>query len=330
MPTVSVVVPTFNRVGSLRRTLQGLAGQVGFDGAPLDGFEVVVVSDGSTDGTAAYLRSAEVPLPVVAIDQPNAGPAAARNRAIEAATGDLLLFIDDDVWPTEQLIAEHLRRHDHPDDDLVVMGPMLTPPDHPMSRWVSWEQAMLVKQYDSMANGEWAPTARQFFTGNASVARRHVLAAGCFDPAFRRAEDVELAYRLADRGLGFAFDPEAVVLHYAERSFAAWLGAAEAYGRNDVVFDRDHGQRWLIDTVSEEFQSRHILVRAATRLCLPRPRLAAAVLAGGGFVARRAPRRLARPILSVVYNLAYYRGMAAELGGAPALLRRFDQARRAQ
>ena len=59
---------------------------------------------------------------------------------------------------------------------------------------------MLAKQYEAMDRGVYGATARQFYTGNASVARRHVIAAGGFDTSFRRAEDVELAYRLADRG----------------------------------------------------------------------------------------------------------------------------------
>jgi GT2 family glycosyltransferase len=95
---------------------------------------------------------------------------------------------------------------------------------------------MLVKQYDAMERGDWAATARQFYTANASLARRHVLDAGGFDERFRRAEDVELAYRLADRGLRFVFARDAVVVHHPDRSFRAWLDIAGAYGRNDVVF----------------------------------------------------------------------------------------------
>ncbi len=114
---------------------------------------------------------------------------------------------------------------------------------------------------------------RQFYTGNASVARRHVIAAGGFDTAFRRAEDVELAYRLADRGLRFSFDHDAVVLHYADRSFDAWRRMATDYGRNDVIFARDMGRTWLLDSIAREFGDRNTLIRGLTRTCLPRPAL---------------------------------------------------------
>src|SRR5688572_17288778 len=79
-PTVSVVVPTFNRRNQLHRTLLGLAEQQ----LPGNCFETIVISDGSTDGTMEYLRGGTTPVPVVAIEQHNAGPAAARNRGVRA------------------------------------------------------------------------------------------------------------------------------------------------------------------------------------------------------------------------------------------------------
>ncbi len=60
---------------------------------------------------------------------------------------------------------------------------------------------MLAKQYTAMLRGDWEATARQFYTGNASLRREPLLAVGGFDTAFRRAEDVEMAYRLDDRGI---------------------------------------------------------------------------------------------------------------------------------
>ena len=270
MPAISVVIPTYNRVEQLRGALVGLAGQTGLAEPP----EVVVVSDGSSDGTDEFLRSPQCPLPVVAVRQDNAGPAAARNRGIQEATGELVVFIDDDVVPAPDLLAAHLRHHEASgNDDTVVIGPMITPADEVLSPWVRWEQDMLYKQYAAMERGDWEATARQFYTANASIARRHLVDAGGFDEAFRRAEDVELAYRLADRGLHFTFAKDAIVDHHAERSFASWLDIARTYGRNDVIFGRDLDQRWLLDSIATEFHGRHRLVRALTRTCATRPRL---------------------------------------------------------
>ena len=146
MPHISVVIPTHNRIERLKRVLAALECQ---DYA-LSDFEVIVVSDGSSDSTDEYLRTLTTPLQLHTVVQPNQGVAVARNNGVRHATGDLVLFIDDDVVPSPQLIVEHIRLHTAHADDVIVLGPMLTPADFPMSRWVRWEQAMLTKQYDAM------------------------------------------------------------------------------------------------------------------------------------------------------------------------------------
>ncbi len=164
-PDVSVVIPTFNRRAQLERTLVGLAAQTDLEHE----VEVIVVSDGSTDGTDDWLRSGAAPLPVSACYQPNSGPAAARNHGVSAARGSLVLFLDDDVVPAPDLVSTHVHHHRSLDDDLVVVGPMRTPEDLPLSPWVKWEQRMLYKQYDAMLRGDWEATPRQFYTANASA-----------------------------------------------------------------------------------------------------------------------------------------------------------------
>jgi GT2 family glycosyltransferase len=320
-PLVSVVIPTYNRVERLGRVLGALAGQ----SLPPDQFEVVVVSDGSTDGTDEYLNSRRAPLATVAVFQPNAGPAAARNHGVEMARAQLVLFVDDDVVAAPDLIEQHVRSHKRDEAGLVVIGPMLSPPDFTLSAWIRWEQAMLYKQYEAMERGDWEPTFRQFYTGNASLARATLLDAGGFDTRFRRAEDVELSYRLDEAGCRFEFNPRAVGWHYAERTFSSWLRNAHDYGVNEVVFARDHGRAGLLETVRDEFATRQALIRWASRIAVARPRLGAAMAAvlnaGAKAGARLGADRVTRALLSATYNVAYYRGVADELGGAEAFER---------
>src|SRR5262249_4857504 len=136
--------------------------------------------------------------------QQNAGPARARNRGVQEAVGEIVLFLDDDVWPDPCLIAEHLRCHTEDREPSVVMGPLASLP-HYEQPWVAWEQAKLEAQYRAMLEGVYAPTFRQFWTGNASVGRAHLLAEGGFNHEFPRGEDVELGVRLHKRGLQFRF-----------------------------------------------------------------------------------------------------------------------------
>ena len=310
---LSVVLPTYNRLGQLKDVLAGLETQT----VSLDTFEVVVVSDGSSDGTNDYLTTVETPLQLNPILQQNQGVAVARNRGIREARAEIILFVDDDVVPTPALIEEHLSKHVN--DYTVVLGPMLTPPDFKMKPWVAWEQAMLMKQYDDMLEGKWAPTARQFYTGNTSIYRKHLVKAGGFDPAFRRAEDVELAYRLSEMGLEFVFNYDAVGYHYADRSFQSWLAIPYAYGRNDVIFCNEKGQSWLLPTIWREFHGRHSLIRSLAKTCLDRKSISNMALFAMNQVASFGHQTgisvLPRFAYSGIFNLRHYQGVADELGG---------------
>lgn len=320
MTDVSVVVPTYNRRPRLESVLTALARQ------DLDGhaMEVVVVSDGSTDGTDDYLRSDDVPLEITVVAQPNQGVARARNAGVEAASGELVVFIDDDVVPEPECVRVHADSHARAADPTVVIGPLLTPETARLKPWVKWEQRMLYKQYDAMDAGHYAPTARQFYTGNASLPRELMVRSGGFDEEFRRAEDVELAYRLADMGVTFVFEPAARAFHHADRSYESWLATAHAYGRNDVIFWRDRGQSWLIPVLRSDYRRRSLPVRLFTRtgLRLPGLRRRAYASAEGwaDWMDRLGTDGSGRRVLSAVYNLAYYESLTEEIGGVDRFL----------
>lgn len=109
MPLFSVIIPTFNRVEFLQLTLESVWRQ------SFTGYEVIVVDDGSTDETAAYLS--QISDRTTAVIQRNAGPGAARNKGAEHACGEYLAFLDsDDLWfPWSlQTVAELIVKHDRP------------------------------------------------------------------------------------------------------------------------------------------------------------------------------------------------------------------------
>lgn len=315
MISLSIVLPTYNRLARLKQVIAALEKQT----VPPALFEVIVVSDGSTDNTNDFLIAYSGPLDLKPLLKENGGVATARNAGFRAAVGDLILFIDDDVIPTPNLLEKHLAQHQKHDTAVVVVGPMLTPPDFDMAPWVLWEQAMLEKQYQAMADGLWEPTARQFYTGNTSLARRILVDADGFDASFRRAEDVELAYRLSDQGFRFVFDPEAIGYHYADRSFASWIDIPYAYGRNDVIFCRDKKQLWLLPTLYREFQERHSLIRLLVKNAVDRPlfqQAVVAILKQMGRVSHGVKSmKTARLAYSAIFNVRYFQGVADEIGG---------------
>src|SRR6266542_585600 len=183
---LSIVIPTYNRRERLARVMAALDEQSMDPGD----FEVVIVDDGSSDGTSDWLKNQHRRYVVRAIRQDNAGPARARNTGVAAAAGELLLFLDDDVEPSARLLEEHRRSHGS-ETHLAIIGPLGSLPSYGQP-WVAWEQAKLEAQYAAMLRGDWEPSFRQFWTGNASIRKEHVVAAGGFDPDFLRAEDVEL------------------------------------------------------------------------------------------------------------------------------------------
>jgi GT2 family glycosyltransferase len=317
LPAVSLVIPTHNRAASLRMVLEALTQQT----TPADQFEVVLVCDGCTDNSAAMAHALEVPYRLVILEQtPNQGPAAARNVGVQWASAPLILFIDDDVVPEPTLIAEHASLHQH-DERLVVIGPLLAPPGFRLNPWTRWEEAMLVKQYRDMEAGKWEPTPRQFYTGNASVRRAHILAVGGFNARFKRAEDVELAYRLKDYGLRFAFHPAAKGWHHALRSLHSWMNIATAYGQTDVMMYQS-GRLMTLQSMARDFHWRRPYLQRLSRFSVGHPHrvrlavgglLAAARLAGWTRLAQ-----VAHAAYSAIFNLRYYQSVSQHLGGAAA------------
>jgi GT2 family glycosyltransferase len=311
---ISIVIPTYNRRERLGRVLAALGAQT----TPARAFDVLVVDDGSTDGTAQGLQGQAYPFALRVIRQANGGPAKARNAGVQAAEAPLVLFLDDDVVPAPGLVAEHLRLHDA-EPDVVVLGPMSSL-DHYPQPWVAWEQAKLESQYAAMARGDWAPTFRQFWTGNASVAGRHVLAAGGFDPAFLRAEDIELGFRLQRLGLGFRFNPEARGLHYAERSLTSWAKIRNSYGTLDVAILEKMGEDALINILGDTWAKLHGLVQGVILACSGhrlRAKATESALLGWLQVEAAMPRAIAaEQVCSVLANLIYWQASIQRLGPA--------------
>jgi GT2 family glycosyltransferase len=319
LPAATVVMPTHGRRDSLLRVLRALARQT----APAGTFEVVVICDGDVDGSAAACQALALPYSLRVLAQENQGPAAARNRGVAAATAPLIIFLDDDVVPDPALIATHLAAQAGR-ECLVTLGPLLPPPGVRLNAWGEWEERTLLRQYAAMEAGHWQPTYRQFYTGNASVRKRDIVAAGGFDPRFRRAEDIDLALRLADQGAEFTFLPAARGWHYVHRTFASWLKMPDAYGRADVAMAAA-GRQFILTIVAQEFPKRNRVLRQIVWASVGRPHLSGALLGALGALTRTSSalrlRAPGRALCSFVFNLSYYDGLAMALGGRAAFQR---------
>lgn len=186
-PTVSVVVPVWNGATYLAEALQSVLQQ---EGANL---QVIVVDDGSTDETAAVVQTF-CPR-VTYIYQSNQGPAAARNRGLQEATGDFIAFIDaDDRWTTDRLKRQLTYLQATPTLDIVQ------------------EQI----QYLHFGENGWQPHAEPFFALHLATAlfRRAVFSqVGLLDASLPYCEDVDWFFRAQSQGIAIAQQP-AVAVYY--------------------------------------------------------------------------------------------------------------------
>jgi GT2 family glycosyltransferase len=309
---ISVVIPTYNRLESLKNTLHGLSIQ------NYTNSEVIVVDDGSTDGTSEFLSDLSSRMPLKVVPQSNGGPSKARNRGVEEATGEIIVFIDDDTEPESDFLESHAALH-REISSLAVIGPMICDKSRKEPVWIAWEHAMLQKQYTALEKREWWPPGpNHFYTGNASLRREDFLAIGGFDLSFTRQEDVELAFRLQkERGVGFHFAPETAVVHRPLRTFESWQKVPLAYGALDVERARRGDVSW--ELVRHGFAGRSALTRLLikTEWAAPMlsPALRLALKLGAIGLHRLGLVRPACAMLSALYNLLYLDGAKVALGG---------------
>jgi LmbE family N-acetylglucosaminyl deacetylase/glycosyltransferase involved in cell wall biosynthesis len=248
---ISVVIPTFDRIADLKRTLAALETERA--GLPF-GVEVVVVDDGSRDGTGPFLSewAGRAPRTKV-LSQANAGPARARNRGAAAATGELVLFLGDDTVPEPGFLSVHERAHrlggPGPlavlgyttwDADRMRVTPFLT---HLNENGTQFGYSIISDPDDVPFNF--------FYTSNVSLPRGTFLVLGGFDEEFPYAawEDVEFAYRAtrANPALRMVYRPAARTRHHHPTTLPSFRRRQRKAGEAAATFARKHPElaSWL-------------------------------------------------------------------------------------
>ncbi len=204
----SVVIPTYNRLPILQKCLKALEHQHLRENTVVAGYEVVVVDDGSTDGTLEWLDSHRHELSKVrSLSQDHLGPAAARNLGVEQAKGDTIIFIDSDLVVTENFLQAHA--------DALVQGQQQLGSD----RVFTYGWVINTNNFDNPSSEPYKITdfsAAYFATGNVAIARKWLEKAGLFDTRFQLYgwEDLELGVRLKQLGLKLIKCPAAVGYHW--------------------------------------------------------------------------------------------------------------------
>jgi glycosyltransferase involved in cell wall biosynthesis len=230
----SVVIPTYNRKPILEKCLLALENQK-FDDL-VKGYEVIVVDDGSTDGTLEWIEANLDRVPHVrTFSQSHQGPAAARNLGVELAKGDTIIFIDSDLVVTDIFLQSHaiaLTEAMKERDDVFTYGRVIN-----------------TCNFDNPTSEPYKITdfsAAYFATGNVAIGRHWLIKAGLFDTSFQEYgwEDLELGVRLKKLGLKLIKCPDAVGYHWHPafqlNQINRMIEREKQRGRMGVIFYQKH------------------------------------------------------------------------------------------
>jgi len=204
---ISVVIPTYNRRPILEKCLRAMEQQQFPPHTPVAGYEIVVVDDGSTDGTVAWLTAEATQFPHVRlVQQDHQGPAAARNLGVHQAQGDYIVFIDSDLVVLPDFLQCHATT--------LVKGQTRLG-----DRVFTYGRVINTCNFDAPTSEPFKVTdfsQAYFATGNVAIAKHWLLQAGLFDTQFTLYgwEDLELGVRLKKLGLTLIKCPDAVGYHW--------------------------------------------------------------------------------------------------------------------
>jgi lipopolysaccharide/colanic/teichoic acid biosynthesis glycosyltransferase/GT2 family glycosyltransferase len=315
---ISVIIPAYNAEETLGACLEALESQT----LPRNRYEIMVVDDGSTDGTADVAGSYGVRM----IRQANAGPAAARNRGAYEARGELLLFTDADCAPARDWIERMADAFAEPE----VVGAKGTYRTHQGALVARFVQLEYEKKYARMRHRDQIDFVDTYSAGY----RRDVfLANDGFEARFSTSsvEDQEFSFRLARKGYRLVFLPEAVVFHVHDATASEYWRRKFNIGYWKALLLRWHPERAVRDSHTPQVLKVQILL--AGLLCLSTlvavlwrqallgsaALLALFLLSTVPFVVRALRRDV--PVASVAPLLLLVRSLALGLGLVAGFLR---------
>lgn len=234
-PEISVIIPTYNGGWVLHRAIEAMRAQ---DADP-DRYEIIIVDDGSTDGSADGLDGRRGPAAVRLIRQANRGRAAARNLGAAEARGRALLFLDADIWATPGLVSAHLAHHAG-GHALGVQGRSVQHPDS--LRTVFMRATNLMPAVTIPRRRALSPL--HIITRNFSVTAAAFQGAGGFDEGFVGYgwEDIELGLRLQRSGVSLRYEPAALVYHHHVQTLDDLMSKLRQSGGGAVYFWRKYGR----------------------------------------------------------------------------------------
>jgi glycosyltransferase involved in cell wall biosynthesis len=229
LPKISVVVCSYNGSATIRECMEAL------EKVEYPNFEVIVVNDGSTDNLADIVSQ----YPVRLISTPNRGLSNARNTGMEAATGEIVAYIDDDAYPDQHWLR-YLAHAFMTTNHAGIGGPNISPVGDGVIA-------------DSIANAPGGPVhvlltdeiAEHIPGCNMAFQRDALLEVGGCDPVYRTAgDDVDLCWRIQQTGKTIGFHPSAFVWHHCRNSVKMYWNQQKGYGKAEALLEKKWSEKY--------------------------------------------------------------------------------------
>lgn len=233
-PLFSIIIPTYNRPEHLTSCLQSLT-QLSY---PCDQFEVIVVDDGSSDPLDTIVQPFLSSLKLNLIRQPNAGPAAARNRGAKAAQGQFIAFTDDDCRPEATWLKKLKHRFTENPNQIVGGHTHNLLPCNIFSTMSQNIVSIVYKHYNAIPY-----EARFFASNNMAIPTQDFLKIGGFNENFRTSEDREFCDRWLHTGRTMFYDPTIIIYHAHPMTLSQFWDQHFSYGQGAFYFHQTRAKR---------------------------------------------------------------------------------------
>lgn len=215
---ISVIIPTYNRSDKILNILDALEQQTFKD------FEVVISNDGSTDDTADVIErtQSDYSYKIILLNNPNGGRAVARNRGVAEASGEILVFYDDDVRPNTNSLKLHNRFHEEY-ESAILNGPALYDMKRICGDFQRFRAKMEMSWYEKLSQ----PVRKDrggLVGANKSMPKQLFIEIGGFDERLTDSEDFEFSFRARHvHKVPIYMDYRAWVYHDDYKDFPAYI-----------------------------------------------------------------------------------------------------------
>ena len=234
---ISVIIPTYNRKSELQTLLHSLNSQT----VPPTHLEIIVVDDGSTDGTTEWLlkHKDEFNVPISLYTQVRGGPGAARNAGMEKAKGDIFAFTDTDCIAQPEWLASLIEPFTSEKIGAVGGSEIINDSDPLLMR--CFHYLMTAPLTTGGLRGKRGKRLAHFYprTFNMAISRKVYQQTGGFKPLFQ-AEDIELSYRIKQEGFKLVYEDSARVYHKRRNTVAQFVRQLFNMGKARVTLARLH------------------------------------------------------------------------------------------